>query len=103
MEKNLVRASTKFKSRIEKYSLKTDDIQTALKQDEAAIEFINFNLFDKKKMKGTYYAALILKKDQKHPVFVPLLVDRGLLLPDEWPGSLHHPRLPGEISVRVFQ
>lgn len=47
-------------------------VQKSLKQDEAAIEFINFELWNEKKRDSTYYAALIVRPGFSSPVFIRL-------------------------------
>lgn len=48
------------------------DIQKELKPNEAVINFINFEYFDKKWTDSTYYCALIMRSDYEHPRFVKL-------------------------------
>lgn len=55
------------------------DVQKELKQDEAAIEFISFNDYRKNHFSDSVlYAALLLKHNERQPIFVPLFYEREL-------------------------
>ncbi|MBK9722533.1 MAG: CHAT domain-containing protein [Saprospiraceae bacterium] len=54
------------------------DILNHLKPNEAAVEFIHFNLVDPLPTNKTIYAALILKKDLPEPIFVQLFEQKAL-------------------------
>lgn len=70
IEKDLFRKSSAFKNVNKKVTWQ--DIQKNLMEDEAAIEYINFQLKDaKKRTDSSLYVALILKKNNE-PLLVPL-------------------------------
>ena len=54
------------------------DVQKGLQQDEAAIEFVKFHLYNKKWTDSTMYAAYVLRKNDSIPVFVPLFEEKQL-------------------------
>jgi len=55
------------------------DVQNKLKYDEAAVEIIRVNMFDKKWLDSSFYAALIITKETRNqPTLV--LLDNGFLL-----------------------
>jgi CHAT domain-containing protein/tetratricopeptide (TPR) repeat protein len=71
MERELVKTSTVFSDFDKVKNLKWQDVQTGLKPNEAAIEFVHF----KSEIDTTnpiIYAALIIKKDSKHPEMIRL-------------------------------
>ena len=53
------------------------DLQANLKEDEAIIEFVHFGVF-REKADSALYAAFILRKNSKAPVFVPLCEKKEL-------------------------
>lgn len=56
------------------------DVQTALYPNDVAIEFLSFPLIDKESnyLSKTLYVALILRKKDKNPLFVPLFEEAEL-------------------------
>jgi CHAT domain-containing protein len=59
-------------------SIKWQDVQKALKQDEAAIEFIDFQYYDKRWTDSIFYCALLLRKDYTTPKMVYLFEEKQL-------------------------
>jgi CHAT domain-containing protein/Flp pilus assembly protein TadD len=71
LEKELIRFSADFKKQEQQITWK--NIQQSLKQNEAAIEFSEFQYFDGKRWTdSTYYIALVLRKDKSEPELVYL-------------------------------
>jgi CHAT domain-containing protein len=57
---------------------KWQDVQLALKTDEAAIEFVNFQYYDKRWTDSTFYCALILRKEYNYPKMIYLFEEKQL-------------------------
>jgi CHAT domain-containing protein len=77
IERALVKSSTIFSDFDKLKNLKWQDVQAGLKPNEAAIEFIHF----KSVIDTTHpiiYAALIVKKDSKHPEMIRLCTEADL-------------------------
>ena len=73
LEKKLVRISSNFRDNQSGITATWKDIQQKLQPDEAAIEFIRFNYFDKDRLTDSIiYAALVLKKFSLKPEMVTL-------------------------------
>jgi CHAT domain-containing protein/tetratricopeptide (TPR) repeat protein len=72
LEKELNRRSSLVNSQLKSLRISTREIQEKLAPDEAAIEFVNFKLYNKEETDTTIYAAYILRKNDSIPVFVPL-------------------------------
>ena len=58
--------------------IKWEDVQGALKPDEAAIEFVNFHYYDKRLTDSTFYCALVLRKDYTLPKMIYLFEEKQL-------------------------
>ena len=78
LEKELTVKSSEFRNQQKAISISMSDVQKKLLQDEAAIEFVRFDLFNKKWTDSTMYAAYILRKDDSIPQFVPLCEEKQL-------------------------
>jgi CHAT domain-containing protein len=78
LEKELSRRSSEFQNEQRTFSISLQDVQQNLQQDEAAIEFVRFGLYNKKRTDSIIYAAYILKKNDSIPVFVPLCEEKQL-------------------------
>ncbi len=77
MERELVKKSTIFSDFDKVKNLKWQDVQAGLKPNEAAIEFVHF----KSEIDTAHpiiYAALIVKKDSKHPEMIRLCTEADL-------------------------
>ena len=78
LEKELTRKSSEFRNQQKAISISMQDVQKNLQQDEAAIEFVRFHLYNKKWTDSIIYAAYILRKNDAVPVFVPLFEEQQL-------------------------
>lgn len=58
--------------------IKWQDIQRALRPDEAAIEFVNFHYYDKRLTDSTFYCALVLRNDYTLPKMIYLFEEKQL-------------------------
>ncbi len=77
IEKNLVRSSAIFNKSQQKISWKK--IQASLTSSEASIEFISFRYYNGSHWTDSvFFAAIILRKDQRGPQLVPLFEKRQL-------------------------
>ncbi|GHV92471.1 hypothetical protein AGMMS50268_29740 [Spirochaetia bacterium] len=72
LEKRLTKASFAYRDLQADMTMTWQDVQKHLKKDEAAIEFVSFQLYDKRWTDTTIYAALVLRPGMKAPVWVPL-------------------------------
>lgn len=75
IEKELVRSVTGFDASIK---LPIEKLKEQLDNDEAAIEFVSFNFYNKKWTDSILYAAYIIRKDAGDPVFIPLCEEKQL-------------------------
>ncbi|OSZ81338.1 hypothetical protein CAP36_08915 [Chitinophagaceae bacterium IBVUCB2] len=78
LEKELTRKSSAFKNQQQSLQLKINEVQKNLQQNEVAIEFVRFNLFNKKWTDSTLYAAYVLTKNNSAPIFIPLCEEKQL-------------------------
>jgi CHAT domain-containing protein/Flp pilus assembly protein TadD len=78
IDKALSRQSTAFRDLKTDIEMQWQDVQKSLKPDEAAVEFVSFQLYDKKWTDKTFYAALVLRPKMKSPVWVPLCEENQL-------------------------
>jgi len=65
LEKELSRRSELFASVYEKRAIRWQEVQASLKPNEAAVEIIRFNKYDKRWTDTRHYAALIITTDTK--------------------------------------
>lgn len=63
-------ANALFNEAYKKKTIQTKDIVNVLGQEEAAIEIIQLNKFDKMLTDSVYYATLILKKESSQPLLL---------------------------------
>ena len=68
-ERQLVKKSQAFGKFTKRMQVKWQDVQRVLKNDELAVEFLAFRLWNSDK---TMVVALTLRKDDKEPKFIPL-------------------------------
>ena len=61
-----------------KRQVKWKEVENVLRLDEAAIEFIHFNITFPRPSDSILYAALIIKPGIKQPIFVPLFEEKQL-------------------------
>ncbi len=78
LDKVLTQKSQLYKQSQEDMQVKWTDIQQNLKPDEAAIEFISFNYYNKHYTDSIMYCALVLKNDSKYPEMIPLFEEKQL-------------------------
>ncbi|MFC2106811.1 tetratricopeptide repeat protein [Bacteroidota bacterium] len=78
IERELVNKSQEFSDYKNLQKINWKDIQKVLGPDEAVIEFIIFDYYNKKWTDSTRYCALILKHDSKQPDMIPLFEERQL-------------------------
>lgn len=78
IEKKLVQGSEAYRNLKEQVGLIWKDVQKNLDSNEAAIEFINFDYYNKKWTDSILYGALILRLGYKEPKFVYLFEQKQL-------------------------
>lgn len=78
LEQQLSTRSADFSNSQKNNFLSAADIAGRLHKDEAAIEFVRFNVAGKKKSDKIMYAALILLPGNTMPAFVPLCEEKKL-------------------------
>lgn len=61
LEKDLMRLSPEFQKAVKSNSITWQDVQKKLKPNEAAIEYTDFNFWDKRWTDSTYYAAYVIR------------------------------------------
>ncbi|MCX6165991.1 MAG: CHAT domain-containing protein, partial [Ignavibacteriae bacterium] len=54
------------------------DVKNSLKQNEVALEFVDFRLYDKRWTDTTLYCALVVKKDYPYPKLIQLCTEKDL-------------------------
>jgi tetratricopeptide (TPR) repeat protein len=54
------------------------EVQAALRPDEAALEFVHFNYYSPGPTDSVMYAALLLRPGMEHPLFIPLFEEKSL-------------------------
>ncbi|MBK6877852.1 MAG: tetratricopeptide repeat protein [Ignavibacteria bacterium] len=72
LEKDLARSSKDYEELLFYKNISGKDIQSKLEENEALTEFIDFRYYEKRWTDTTYYCALVLRKDSKHPELVKL-------------------------------
>ena len=77
LEKELAREVTGYSEAIRQ--LRWQDVQAALKHNEIAIEFLDYQYYDSEATDSVMYAALVLRAGDTPPQFVPLFEKKELL------------------------
>lgn len=77
-EKNLLLKSINFQQQQKAVSVSFAEVRSSLKEDEVAIEFVKFNLYNMGETDSSLYVAYIVTKQQDAPVFVPLFEKKQL-------------------------
>ncbi len=77
LEKELARTVADFGQAI--LQVKWQQVQAALKPNEAAIEFVSYRFYQKKQTDSTLYAALVLLPGTDAPQFIPLFEEKQLV------------------------
>jgi CHAT domain-containing protein len=72
LDKALTRESAAYRDLQEDLALEWQNVRDSLGRDEAALEFVSFELYDKKWTDKTFYAALVLRPGMDAPLWVPL-------------------------------
>jgi CHAT domain-containing protein/tetratricopeptide (TPR) repeat protein len=78
LEKELNRRSSEFRDQQTALKISQQDIQGKMLDDEAAIEFVRFRLYTDRWTDSIIYAAYILRKNDRAPVFVPLCTEKQI-------------------------
>lgn len=78
LEKELNRRSSEFRDQQTALKISQQDIQGKMMEDEAAIEFVRFRLYTDRWTDSVIYAAYILRKNDKAPVFIPLCTEKQI-------------------------
>ncbi len=76
LEKELARTVAGFDQALQQ--VKWQEVQTALKPNEAAIEFVSYRFYLKKQTDSTMYAALVLLPSKDAPKFISLFEEKQL-------------------------
>ena len=76
LEKELARTVAGFGQALRQ--VKWQEVQAALKPGEAAIEFVSYRFYQKKKTDSTMYAALLLLPGKNSPKFISLFEEKQL-------------------------
>jgi CHAT domain-containing protein len=77
LEKELNRKSSVFRDKQSALQLSIEDVQNKLANDEAAIEFVDFRLYDKTWQDKRIYGAYVLRKNEEVK-FIPLCDEKQL-------------------------
>jgi CHAT domain-containing protein len=78
LDKSLTQASASYRELKADLTIGWEDVRDSLQPGEAAIEFVSFNLFDKKLTDKNNYAALVLRYGMETPVWVNLCEETDL-------------------------
>jgi len=78
VERELVSESQEFNDYKSMQNVDWREIQKALGKNEAAIEFITFDLYDKGWTDSTLYCALIVRPDRPQPELIPIFEEKQL-------------------------
>jgi CHAT domain-containing protein len=79
LEKELMQALPAFQEQTINNNIKWQQVQAKLKDNEAAIEFVHFQYYNKRWTDTTFYAAYIVKKGIKHPIFINCFQEKDLI------------------------
>ncbi len=77
-EKNLSFRSEIFSSEIEKREITFKDFEKKIDENEAVIDFVNFQHINEKGNINNIYGALVLRKNYKYPVLIELCTEDDL-------------------------
>lgn len=76
LQKEMARSVSGYSKNSQQVNWK--DVQAKLKSDEASIEFVNFRYLNPGATDSIFYAALLIRKNDKSPQFVPLFEEKTL-------------------------
>jgi tetratricopeptide (TPR) repeat protein len=79
LEKELMQVLPAFQEQTINNNIKWQQVQAKLKDNEAAIEFVHFQYYNKRWTDTTFYAAYIVKKGIKHPIFINCFQEKDLI------------------------
>jgi tetratricopeptide (TPR) repeat protein len=79
LEKELSRRSSAFRDQQKAVRTSMEDVQGNLADDEAAIEFVRFSLYNKNWTDSIIYAAYVVRKNVAIPQFIPLCEEKQLV------------------------
>ena len=79
LEKQLMQQMPEFQVQLKNNNIKWQQVQSTLTNDEAAIEFVNFQYRNKEWTDTTFYAAYIVKKGITHPIFINCFQEKDLI------------------------
>ena len=78
LDKMLTQKSQAYRRIESEQQIRWQDVQSKLKDGEAAIEFSSFQYYNKQWTDSTIYCAIILKKGMGYPLMVPLFEQKQL-------------------------
>jgi len=78
LDRSLTQSSSAFSDFQKDLKLNWKNIRDNLQPDEAAVEFVSFDVYDKGWTNRTRYAALVLRPGMESPVWVPLCEENVL-------------------------
>jgi len=78
LEKKLIRSSSIFRNKQDAITIRLQEVGKKLTNEQVAVEFVRFNLYNKKWTDSTMYAAYILRKNDSVPIFIPLFEEKQL-------------------------
>ena len=79
LEKQLMQQLPSFQEQVKNNNIQWQQVQATLANDEAAIEFVNFQYHNKHWTDTTFYAAYIVKKGITHPIFINCFQEKDLI------------------------
>lgn len=87
LDKEVTLASVDYRNMKADLNMNWQDVQKNLNENEVAIEFVSFDIYNKQWTDSVMYAALLIRKDSKSPEYIPLFEKSQLsvLLHDENP------------------
>lgn len=78
LESSISQRSAKFKAAQQVFSVTMKDVQDKLDADEAAIEFVQFRVYNTAWTDSTMYGVYLVKKNSAEPLFIPLFEQKSL-------------------------
>lgn len=100
LERELIKVSKPFGDYTQRMLICWEDVQSNLKPNEVAIEFVDFNTGKDSIM----YAALILKKDWNSPKMIPLFEQKQLSkLSNRLPNEIYSKKYGIQISKLIWE
>jgi len=78
LDKELTKKSLAYRQVENDLSIKWQDVQNKLLDNEAVIEFTSFSYYNRQWTDSILYCALVVKKDMEHPEMIPLFEQKQL-------------------------